>query len=281
MFVIGVRNIPRRVAQTVLIIIGLMLSTTIISAAFTVGDTVDHSITKMVYDTAGHVDETVQVGDTLLGEGENGSAVVRREAVPESLAADLEQRFQGDSEINGFLPVILEPVAVSNPSTRQSAPLGVLTGLDASRLGAFPDVVDKNGNPVDVAALADDEILVNESMADEIDAKPGDSVDVYYQNQRYPFRVADIVKDRLLTGSSGYPKLGMATRLDTLQKLFNRPGEADFIAVANRGGVRGGNEVADSVKAKLEDALKGTPYSVDALKSEGVKSAEDWRATSS
>jgi hypothetical protein len=176
MFLIGVRNIPRRVAQTVLIIIGLMLSTTIISAAFTVGDTVDHSITKMVYDTTGHVDETVQVGDTLIGEGDNGGPVVRREAVPESLAADLEKRFQGDSEINGFLPVILEPVAAANPSTRQSAPLGVLTGLDASRLGAFPDIVDKKGNPVSVAALADDEILVNESMADELDVNPGDSV---------------------------------------------------------------------------------------------------------
>jgi putative ABC transport system permease protein len=274
MFLIGVRNIPRRVAQTVLIIIGLMLSTTIISAAFTVGDTVDHSITKMVYDTFGHVDETVQVGDTLLGEGEDANAVVRLQAVPESLAADLEQRLQGDSEISGFLPVIFEPVAVSNPETRQSAPLGMLSGVDASRLSAFPDIIDKKGAPVDVAALADDEILVNESMADEIDAKPGDSVDVYYQNQRYPFRVADIVKDRLLTGSSGFPKLGMATRLDTLQKLFNRPGEVDFIAVANHGGVRGGNQVADSVKAKLEGALKGTPYSVDALKSEGVKSAE-------
>jgi len=275
MFAIGIRNIPRRVAQTALIIIGLMLSTTIISAAFTVGDTVDHSITKMVYDTYGHVDETVQVGETLLSQGQNGAAVVRREAVPESLAADLEGRFQGDSEISGFLPVIIEPVAAANPVTRQSAPLAVLSGVDASRLGAFPDFVDKNGNLVDVAALENDEILLNESLADEIDAKPGDAIDVYYQNQRLPFRVADIVKDRLLTGSSGYPKLGMATRLDTLQGLFDRPGEVDFIAVANRGGVRGGNEVADSVKAKLEDALKGTPYSVDPLKAEGVASAEE------
>lgn len=278
MFVIGVRNIPRRIAQTVLIIVGLMLSTTIISAAFTTGDTVDHSITKMVYDTAGHVDETVQVGQSLTGEGESGgggaNVVVRREAVPQSLAADLERRFQGDSEISGFLPVISEPVAVSNPDTRLRAPLGVLSGVDASRLSAFPDIVDKSGNPVDVGALADDQILINASMADEIDAKPGDTVDVYYQNQRYPFQVAEIVKDCLLTGSSGYPKLGLATRLDTLQKLFNRPGEADFIAVANRGGVHGGIKVSNSVTAKLENALNGTPYSVDALKSKAVDSAE-------
>ena len=35
MFKIGVRNIPRRRAQTTLIVVGLMLSSLIISAAFT------------------------------------------------------------------------------------------------------------------------------------------------------------------------------------------------------------------------------------------------------
>src|SRR5712692_2565372 len=55
-FMIGLRNIPRRVAQTVLIIVGLMLSTVIITAAFTTGDTVDYSITKEAYDLLGHSD---------------------------------------------------------------------------------------------------------------------------------------------------------------------------------------------------------------------------------
>jgi len=49
MFFIGLRNIPRRPAQTVLIVIGLMLSTLIISAAFTTGDTVDHGLTSTSY----------------------------------------------------------------------------------------------------------------------------------------------------------------------------------------------------------------------------------------
>ena len=275
MFLIGLRNIPRRTAQTVLIIIGLMLSTVIISAAFTTGDTVDHSITKMVYDVTGHVDETVQNGDKLSESMQQENGVVgARQSIPASVASDLEQRFQGDPEIKGFLPLISEPVAVSNPQTSLSAPLGVLSGVDATRLGAFPDIVDTNGKPVDVASLADNEILVNESMADEIDAVPGQNIDIYYQNQQFTFRVADIVKDCLLTGSSGYPKLGLATRLDTVQKLSNRPGEADFIAVANQGGVRGGLDVSDSVTAKLEGALKGTSYSVDSLKSDGVESAQ-------
>jgi putative ABC transport system permease protein len=62
MFKLGVRNIPRRRAQTTLIVLGLMLSTVIISAAFTTGDTVDRSVTAVVYSVLDSVDETVTAG---------------------------------------------------------------------------------------------------------------------------------------------------------------------------------------------------------------------------
>ena len=41
MFRIGLRNIPRRGTQTVLVVVGLMLATLIITASFTTGDTID------------------------------------------------------------------------------------------------------------------------------------------------------------------------------------------------------------------------------------------------
>ena len=50
MFKMGLRNIPRRGLQTGLIILGLMLATLIITAAFTTGDTIDHSISSKAYD---------------------------------------------------------------------------------------------------------------------------------------------------------------------------------------------------------------------------------------
>src|SRR6266536_5198225 len=58
-FKLGIRNIPRRKAQTILIVVGLMLSTLIIAAALGTGDTVDYSITDEVYSALGHVDEQV------------------------------------------------------------------------------------------------------------------------------------------------------------------------------------------------------------------------------
>src|SRR3989304_7549 len=74
MFMIGLRNIPRRRAQTILIVLGLMLSSLIISAAFTTGDTVSRSLTAEVYDILGHVDETIQVGGTAPGPSRRRSA---------------------------------------------------------------------------------------------------------------------------------------------------------------------------------------------------------------
>src|ERR671923_770413 len=58
-FKLGVRNIPRRKAQTILIVVGLMLSTLIISAALGTGDTIDWSATSATYESLGEVDELV------------------------------------------------------------------------------------------------------------------------------------------------------------------------------------------------------------------------------
>src|SRR6476660_2158604 len=68
-FKLGVRNIPRRKAQTVLIVVGLMLSTLIIAAALGTGDTIDHSATAATYDQLGHADELVVASRDDKGEG--------------------------------------------------------------------------------------------------------------------------------------------------------------------------------------------------------------------
>ena len=71
---LALRNIPRRRAQTVLIIVGLMLSTTIIMAALAIGDTVASSIRTTVLDAVGETDIrltspiSARFGDDYLDE---------------------------------------------------------------------------------------------------------------------------------------------------------------------------------------------------------------------
>ncbi|MDT8305630.1 MAG: hypothetical protein RRC07_06815, partial [Anaerolineae bacterium] len=58
-FRLGVRNLPRRKSQTLLIVAGLALSTLIITSALGVGDTVDYSVKVEVYDDLGAIDEQI------------------------------------------------------------------------------------------------------------------------------------------------------------------------------------------------------------------------------
>src|SRR5512134_2052214 len=60
-FKLGLRPIPRRRAQSVLIVLGLMLATLIITAAFVTGDTLSHSIRSVAIEGMGEIDEVVQV----------------------------------------------------------------------------------------------------------------------------------------------------------------------------------------------------------------------------
>ena len=56
---LGIRNIPRRPAQSTLIVIGLTLSTMIIVSALSLGDTLDKTVRRQTIDAYGHIDQVV------------------------------------------------------------------------------------------------------------------------------------------------------------------------------------------------------------------------------
>jgi len=273
MFLIGLRNIPRRRAQTVLIIIGLMLSTLIISAAFTTGDTVDNSISSWVYDVAGHVDETITF------ESEEGSPAAPDVSIPIGTVEELEAALGDDSDIDGIAPVLLETVPAVHERVRLSEPAVSIVGLDPGRMEAFPDVVDLKGRPLDVGALGENQAYLNESAADALAAQAGDTITIYYQNQPLRFQVADVVQDRLATGQqSPEDTAGMVVRLDVVQRAFGREGEVDLIAVSNRGGVRDSLGLSGTVTRKLEEAIdsRQLELSVEETKKENIDFAEQF-----
>ena len=56
---LAVRSVGRRRSRSALIVVGLMLGTTIIAAALTTGDTMNHSIRMTATEALGDTDETV------------------------------------------------------------------------------------------------------------------------------------------------------------------------------------------------------------------------------
>src|SRR5919106_6111477 len=77
-FKLGVRNIPRRRAQSTLIIVGLMLSTLIIGAALGTGDTIDYSMKSDVFNSYQHIDEMVVASHDVEADASiaDGSATI-------------------------------------------------------------------------------------------------------------------------------------------------------------------------------------------------------------
>ncbi|MGQ9572900.1 MAG: ABC transporter permease [Dehalococcoidia bacterium] len=253
MFKIGVRNIPRRMAQTVLIVIGLMLSTLIISAALTTGDTVDRSITNFAYELMGHVDEIV------LFDAEKTGATPADPFVPQSTLAQLEAALADDPDIAGIVPAVGDPIPVINPRTGLSSPSVFLAGVDPERMDGFPDIISLDGKLLDLAVLSENQVYLNKSAQKELDAQPGDTLQAFIANVPYSFTVVDIVNDRVLTGAVGTDETlrrdGMVTHLDLVQRLLQREDELSFIAISNRGGVRDGMALSATVAHKVEDVL--------------------------
>src|SRR3712207_6863716 len=79
-FRMAVRNIPRRKAQSALIVTGLMLATVLFSAAFTTGDTLTTSLRAQALANIGRVDVVVKAkrpeSDDQVAFGQIGRAHV-------------------------------------------------------------------------------------------------------------------------------------------------------------------------------------------------------------
>jgi putative ABC transport system permease protein len=264
-FKLGVRNIPRRKAQTILIVVGLMLSTMIISAALGTGDTVDYSMTSDAYNKLGHVDEIV-VGSS----SSDGSAdLATDEEFPAARLAEVEAAVPGMAEVDGVMPILNAPLAVTNAAAGQAEPFAVAAGLDSSRLEAFGGLIATNGATIDLAEIGPNAVVLSDSLADDLDAAAGDVVTLYWDDTPFEKTVAAIAKDTVLSGTTG-----LTLPLANLQALTGKTDLISAIAISNAGGVRDSLGSSDAVVDGLEAALAGTGLGVGPIKQDAVDEAK-------
>ncbi|MBU97124.1 MAG: hypothetical protein CL901_03430, partial [Dehalococcoidia bacterium] len=125
---LALRNIPRRRAQSVLIIVGLMLSTTIIMSALAIGDTVTSSIRTTVLDSVGETD--IRLTSPVLARF--GDDYLDEETV-ELVRAEV----RGDSRVDGVLPLIRENLPVFNAATDKTVAGTSVIGVPLDSLDGF------------------------------------------------------------------------------------------------------------------------------------------------
>ena len=251
-FRLGLRNIPRRRAQTLLIVFGLMLSTLIISSAFTTGDTLSNSLRTQAIEISGRVDHLVQYETTP------GRNVSQAEAVvPQRVADDLEAAFGEDERIVGFLRALFDTVSIRNLDSGQQLALSFLLGLDPAEVDAIGGIPGVDGVQLNLSDLGATSIILNASAARELAAQPGHQILIRAQGVEHPFTVVGLAQDTLVSGQVDLlnPQGGVI-RLEAAQAIFDRAGVVDGVGVTVAGGTTGALELSGEVDQLLNGFLR-------------------------
>ena len=246
----GIRNVPRRRAQTVLIVFGLMLATAIMASAFTTGDSLSYSIEGSVRDSLRTMDQVVRI--------DRDAPKWKGVATPDRFtAADAEaivKALDADPDVDAVLPALTENVAAVNVAGRQFEVNVMLTGMDPARAAKFEQLKLLDGRPADLAALGPGEVYIDSKGAERLKVGAGGVLGV-------PSRPGVIGQVTVKGVVDGYyfkrdeTKAVLMMPLAEAQRFLNHPGELTFVLVSNRGDVETGVGRTEGVQGRLNTAF--------------------------
>ncbi len=262
-FKIGVRNIPRRRLQMLLIVFALMLSTTLLSSVLATGDVITAAVQSVAVYNYGNVDELIQGGHGDLGTYDD--------RVYYSL------RYQRDHNPNiaALGAALSEPnLLVADETSRQVrskvTALGIIPGSEQG-FGGMQDAVTKKH--LTIASLHPNQVYLNQTVAQLLNAKTGDTLYLYSQRwpgQRYAMRVMAIVQNGGLVGDNPF----LLSSIQTFRSIEGNDDIINQVYIANRGGGGvSGVDLSNSVTASVSRQL---PYGVHVLqvKQQGVNNSQ-------
>lgn len=220
---IGARNILRRGARTTLIVFGLMLATTLVTAAITINNTLGQAVKTVAVAQIGPVDEEITNGQAGLGD------------FPAATADAVTGLAGKNAHIAGIAPALLvESTLVVDASARQAHGDIFTLGLATGAAGPLADLQNTAGGVAPIAALAVNELYLNPSAAQFLHATTGDVVYLYSPNwpgNRFQFTVRALVS----AGPLGKRPTAIIA-LAKLQTMVNAPATSiNRIYIANTG----------------------------------------------
>ena len=238
---LGLRNIPRRKGQTVLIVIGVMLSTLIASAALGTGDTISHSIRSSALDGLGPIDQVIVYSRAAADDRFASSSYITYERFEEI------QTQVADLSIDGLVPQLADVAPAINPRTLLSEGRMRVVGIDPFLTQGFGELTTLSGAEVRLRDLSDAQAYINEKAAEELEAVVGDEVRIVVDGAPTVFSVKEVVERGGIAGIDST----LIVPLARAQALFDRPGQVNLIAVSNQGDALGGADLSDDVTEEL------------------------------
>ena len=263
-FKMALRNAPRRRAQTVLIVLGLMLATLLFSASFTTGDTLSNSIRVQALKYIGEVDVVVQ--------SETPEASGQPAYFDEAYFDMVREGMEGVSEVEGVAPLATEDAPVVALSTGLNEPQVSILGYAEEWMSGFDSLEDKQGNILSLSDLTQGQVYMSSELADanSLDVGTGDTVNVYLGAQPAELEVVGVYEK----GANPADELSMVMPLAQLQALTGNEDKINVIIITNQGDAIQGAEHTDAVLSSLEPLLKGSGLEADPVKQDALDGAD-------
>ncbi len=257
----GFRNIFRKKTETVIVILGLMIATAIISSSFGVGDTMENMVEGEIYK------EWDQTDVTVYNTTDQGNFIPIPYETYLNLKADIEEV----DNVGGVIGEVHGSASVSNPDSRLSESESVLIGMDFDESDAFGTFY-KDGGSIDIVPN-EGEILIDEKLADDLEAEVGADLTLFTAG--YPggrdHTIAEIIDSKGRAAFRGSGKVLMP--LNEGQNALGLQDQINYIRITSISGVEGGIEHSDQIFDDVERILKGDPeYGV--LEAQGNKNEE-------
>lgn len=247
---IALRNISRRWVQSILMVAGLTLSTIMITSAVSIGDSLSYSTRIEAIQRLDHIDELVLAPGTE-----------RYPMLSQAEYVDLSAKLQGIANIDGIAPTFSRDLAIVAPRSGQGEPASVVIGRDEAFERSFGGFVDQSGALLSLSALGVNEVYLNQTGAQKLQAQPGDTLELYISDTPTPMQVKAIVSD---TGLSVQQPV-VVMPLVQAQALFNVPDQISAIIVSNTGDANRGADFSDEVTTQIR-LLLSNPEVVGRIK---------------
>ena len=192
---LALRYPRRRPTEALLIIIGSLLGTSIITGSLIVGDTFDRSIRAIAYEQLGPIDELVTVSGL-----DEGVALVSRVGTLDSIPGS-------DGVLDGVLAITTTQVSVIGDRVQPRAQLLEVDFEAARTFGDDPAIVGLTGT-----TPAPGEAVITTDLAEKTDVVTGDRITVYVYGQPAELVVVDVVER---SGVAGF------WTIDSRQQSYN------------------------------------------------------------
>lgn len=244
-FKMGARNIGRRKGNTLIVIIGLMIGTAIITASLTIGDTMDYMVDSVVVDGMGEVD--LIIVDT--------TSEVEKTYLPYDEYQNLRAEILNIPHVEGVMGEFSSGLPVLSIQARQSEPTMSIIGLDPSELDEFGGI-KVDGHRIDFD-LAGNEVYLNEGAADALDVEAGNYIQIFNSSGPQNFMVKDVVD------SEGYANWNLRNNIfvniEVAWALFEVDEVVNMIKITNEGDKITGARYSDEVQEAVEPLIEGHP----------------------